>query len=359
MATVYSSGKIFHFPGKLESMSRGEWSAPIHVRLKPTNRCNHNCSYCCFRNSNLLLSEKMDVRDEIPPEKMREVTRDLVEMNVRAVTLSGGGEPLCYPHVVETVRALLDGGVKVAALTNGGLLRGEIAGVLARRATWVRVSMDAADAELYAATRDCPPSEFDRVCDNIRDFAKTPGRTCTLGLNFIVTRENSRRVPAFLRMAKELGVDHVKVSAVVVSTQPDENAAYVAPFFDAVKKQLAECVAELAGGAFSVVDKFHMPEASPESFRREYTECPMSQWLTVIAADQNVYTCQDKAYTSGGLLGSIRDRTFRDLWFSDELRGRLRELNPALECRHHCVAHGKNLMLHDYFEADQEHLDFV
>jgi hypothetical protein len=85
----------------------------------------------------------------------------------------------------------------------------------------------------------------------------------------------------------------------------------------------------------------------------------MTHCLTVIGADLNVYTCQDKAYTTGGLLGSIKGRSFRDLWLGDELRQRLRALDPAKDCRHHCVAHGKNLMLLDYLSADEEHLDFV
>jgi len=359
MRNVYTNAKIFHFHRKLADMRAGKWSAPIHVRLKPTNRCNHRCSYCCYRSENLLLSERMDERDEIPREKMREIVSDLVEMGVRAVTFSGGGEPLCYPHIVEAVEGLAAGGVKVAMLTNGALLAGGAAQTIGRLATWVRISMDAADAAGYSKIRGVSDKEFDKVCRNIRDFARTKSDSCVLGVNFIVTRENHADTFAFLELMKRLGADHVKVSCAVVSTAPSENAAYAAPFFDAVKKQIARGAKELADESFAVIDKFHSPEADQESFERHYTRCPFAECLTVIAADQNVYTCQDKAYTTSGLLGSIRDRSFKDLWFSDELRERLAALDPSAQCRHHCVANAKNLAILDFLEADEEHLDFV
>jgi len=359
VANVYSSGKIFHFPDRLQKIAAGEIPPPIHVRLKPTNRCNHRCSYCCFRNPELYLGQGMDERDEIPQAKMREIVADMVNMGVRAVTFSGGGEPLCYPHIVETANSLADGGIKVAMLSNGALLKGEAAELLARRATWVRVSIDAADPETYARVRSVGRGEFDRVCNNMRAFASMPGRKCVLGVNLIVTQENSAQVLRFLEMAKELGVDHVKLSAVVTSTEPEENRRYVAVFHDEVKAQIREAQQRLADDSFAVIDKVHFPEAMRESYVRDYTWCPMARCLTVIAADQNVYTCQDKAYTPDGLLGSIREQSFAELWSGPELRERLQNLDPSRHCRHHCVSHAKNLSLIDFFEADQEHMDFV
>ncbi len=386
MNPLYSSAKIFHFHEKLDDILAGRITPPVHVRLKPTNRCQHRCDYCCYRNPDLLLGERMNEADEIPPAKMREVVADMGRMGVRAVTFSGGGEPLCYAHIAESIRGLADAGIKVAMLTNGGLLKDDVAELLARSATWVRISMDAANRDTYARIRRVAPDEFDRVCDNIRSFTSIEDRRCVLGVNLIVTRENCDDVLRFLRMARELGADHVKVSNAIVSTRPEENAEYMSAFYDSVKRQVAEAVAELSapssapatqgrggrmspdtamqgrGGrqhGFAIIDKVHLPDSGAESMERNYTWCPMAQCLTVIAADQNVYTCQDKAYTTGGWLGSIRDTSFAELWAGPDLRERLRALNPSTDCRHHCVAHGKNLSLLDYFEADQEHLDFV
>ena len=359
MGNVYSNSKMFHYHDKLDDIQAGRLSAPIHVRLKPTNSCTHRCYYCCYRNDELYLSERMNERDKIGREKMQEIISDLGQMGVKAVTLTGGGEPLCYRYIVETIQGLLDAGIKVAMLTHGGLLKGEVAELLARRAVWVRISMDAADRETYAKNRGVALEEFDRVCENIRNFADVEGRKCVLGLNLIVTKDNSADVLDFFRMAKELGADHVKASGAVVSTKRRENAEYIKPFYQSVKDQIAEGIRTFGDDSFAIIDKFHLPDSTEEGFERQYKWCPFAQYLTVIAADENVYTCQDKAYTSSGLLGSIKNKSFAKLWFSDELKQKLLTLNPGKECRHHCVAHGKNVMLLDYFEADQEHLDFV
>ena len=81
--------------------------------------------------------------------------------------------------------------------------------------------------------------------------------------------------------------------------------------------------------------------------------------LTIIGADCTVYTCQDKAYTASGVLGSIAERRFSDFWFSDENWTRLRTINPARDCHHHCVAEAKNQVLRELAEVDAAHAAFV
>ena len=38
----------------------------------------------------------MDQKDQIPEDKMTEIVEDLVNMGVKVVTFSGGGEPFIY-----------------------------------------------------------------------------------------------------------------------------------------------------------------------------------------------------------------------------------------------------------------------
>jgi radical SAM protein with 4Fe4S-binding SPASM domain len=81
--------------------------------------------------------------------------------------------------------------------------------------------------------------------------------------------------------------------------------------------------------------------------------------MTVVGADQNVYNCQDKAYTEFGRMGSIAETTFGEFWFSDKYQKFLKSFNPSESCAHHYLSHAKNLALHDYLSLDQNHLNFV
>ncbi|MBM4388870.1 MAG: radical SAM protein, partial [Deltaproteobacteria bacterium] len=182
MGDIYSFAKIFHFTAKLESIANEMLTPPIHIRLKPTNRCNHGCSYCCYRNPDLHLSELMRHDDHIPAGKMEEIISDIAGMGVRAVTFSGGGEPLIYPYFSDAAEGLMTRGVKVSVLTNGSLLNGDIAGLLGGGAAWVRVSMDGASPEDYSKARGVSVREFGKVCSNIGNFARIKRKECQLGV---------------------------------------------------------------------------------------------------------------------------------------------------------------------------------
>ncbi len=178
MGAYYSSMKFFHYPEKLEDLAHGRQTAPIHIRIKPTNTCNHRCWYCGYQNDAAIsLGEGLDTRDYIPRPKMLEIARDLTEMKVKAVTFSGGGEPLTYKYFEEFFDLLDQGGVKTALLTNGALLRGRKAEILANRASWVRVSMDGWDDESYAYYRGVKGREFSKISENLAAFAKIKGST--------------------------------------------------------------------------------------------------------------------------------------------------------------------------------------
>ena len=88
---IYSSLKAMHYHGSLDAMQAGDLPPPVHVRIKPTNVCNHACYFCAYRTDDVSLGEDMVVRDRIPKAKMAEIVDDLLAMGVKAVTFSGGG----------------------------------------------------------------------------------------------------------------------------------------------------------------------------------------------------------------------------------------------------------------------------
>lgn len=353
---LYTSLKIFHYQEKLDSLplGSGEVRAPVHIRIKPTNICNHGCSYCAYRDKDLQLGQDMVIKDKIPADKMAEIVEDCIEMGVKAVTFSGGGEPFCYPHLAETAKALADGGISIASLTNGALLKGEAAEIFARQGTWIRVSMDGWDGPSYARFRNVGEDEFGKVMKNIADFQNLDGQ-CFMGVSYIINRDNAEHVFEMGRRLKDIGVNSVKFSACVVSNEGRENNAYHAPVFEKIKEQTQRAVEELAGDSFEVFDSYHH---LAEKFEKTYDWCPYQQILPIIGADQRVYSCQDKAYNLDcGVLGSIKEQRFRDFWFDGQEK--FFTIKPSRDCNHHCVSNTKNMMIHEYMGADPDHLPFV
>lgn len=356
MPLLYTPFKIFHYKDKIDSLPSGSGSIlpPVHIRIKPTNRCNHNCRYCAYRAQDLQLGQDMRTSDMIPREKMAEILEDIVSMDVQAVTFSGGGEPLCYPHIVESVQTLAQSPVRFATLTNGSLLAGEVAELFAARGTWIRVSMDGWNDDSYTRYRGVRSGEYTRIMANLETFKRLGGK-CLLGVSLIVDQDNHGHILTQVQRLKDIGVDSVKISPCIVSNDGKANQAYHKPFFDKAKEQARQAKEQLTDDTFEVFDSYHELEGK---FQKDYTWCPFLQMLCVIGADSNVYSCQDKAYNlETGLLGSLRDTRFKTFWFSD--KETFFKINPQRDCNHHCVANTKNRILHDYMDVSPEHIAFV
>ena len=354
MSTVYSNLKFLNYPGHIEALRNERVVAPVHIRIKPINRCNHDCWYCAYRVSNLNLGEDIDYDDKIPEAKMFEIVDDIIAMGVKAVTFSGGGEPLLYKPLPEVVKRLAQGGVRVATLTNGSNLKGRVADAFAEYGTWVRVSTDAWDDASFIKSRGVRAGAFSELLKNIRNFTAR-GSQCVLGISFIVGKDNCEHLYEACTLLKDAGVNHVKISGVVVSNSGAENNAYHADIRNTVTAQI-ERARTLADDRFAIVNHYHDLD---DRFQKNYNLCPYLMFLTVIGADCVVYTCQDKAFTQSGTLGSIRETSFRDFWFSKDNRKHLFGINPSKDCTHHCVTHGKNLALLDMLSVDPDHAMFV
>ncbi|OGV83456.1 MAG: radical SAM protein [Lentisphaerae bacterium RIFOXYB12_FULL_65_16] len=355
MGNVYTKMKIFHFPAKLDSLPADQpLTAPLHIRIKPTNRCSHNCWYCAYRRENIQLGKDMVSKDQIPPDKMAEIVEDCAEMGVLAVTFSGGGEPLCYPHLLGTLRRLHACGVRYGSLTNGARLHGEIAEEFAAHGTWVRVSLDGWDGPSYARYRGVSEREFDKVMTNIADF-KRLGGACYLGVVIIVDKDNASHVYELIRRMHDLGVRSVKAAPCFISDDAVENNTYHRPLMSMVRTQIEQAKSEMAGVNFEIFDSY---QEQLTTFDKGYDWCPYIQINPVIGADLNVYSCHDKAYNlDSGFLFSIKDRRFKDAWLAD--KAQFFTINPGRDCRHHCVVHEKNKLIWEYLHADRTHIVFV
>lgn len=354
-ATPYSNLKIFAHADKIKEIQEGKRTAPIYIRIKPTNYCNHRCYYCSYADSELGLRDSVKKQDQIPWEKMKEIISDMNEIGVKAVTFSGGGEPLVYPYIVETMKEILDAGIDLSIITNGQLLNGERAKVLAN-AKWVRISFDSANAETYSRVRKLDSKAFNIVCDNIRNFAKIKNEKCELGVNFVINHENYNQIYEAAKLVKELGGNHIKFSARITKDLYE----YHEDFKQEAISQLHKAKKELeTDSKFRIINKYEDDFEFAMVFHRGYKKCYIKDIFTVIAADSKVYFCHDKAYVSKVVVGDLSDRSFKELWFSKEVEERYRKFDASCECDHHCVYDDRNQLLNTFFDLDQNHINFI
>jgi MoaA/NifB/PqqE/SkfB family radical SAM enzyme len=348
----YGSLKLLSHPEKIKSFLEDKVTPPIYIRIKPTNRCNHRCEFCSYDpvTGDLSVRNELNRTDEIPIEKMREILENLKEMKVKAVTYSGGGEPLVYPNIEETMQRTLDYGIDLSIITNGQSLSRKKAEILSK-ANWVRISSDASDAKSFSKIRRVPEDDFYKLTSNIENFAKIKDALCELGINFVVHKNNSDQVYRSVGHFKNLGANHIKITPRWISNFEE----YHKPIIESVLEQIAKARQDFQDKTFNVHDTYEGDFSGASVSERSYNRCYVMQTIPVIAANCKVYFCHDKAYASDGILGSIKDKSFKELWFSKEATEIFKKFNPKEKCNHHCANDSKNKLSNGLVGRESEY----
>jgi organic radical activating enzyme len=114
---------------------------PVHIQFLPTNRCNMNCNFCSCseRDQNL----------EIDFNLASSIISECRKAGTKAVTITGGGEPLLYPYFSELVDCFIENKIKIGLVTNGLLLH-KVPKKTLDKITWCRISND--DNRLFEGT---------------------------------------------------------------------------------------------------------------------------------------------------------------------------------------------------------------
>lgn len=167
---------------------------PITAEVFLSDRCNLRCNYCRYGHES---GKTMDYRDFVVYAKR------LVEMGVRGIILTGGGEPTTCPDFGRICQWLERNGVPYGINTNGIL-------PVMSDAKFIKVSMDTGDRERYQRIRG--RDRLEQVLNNIgdmihwRDSKKNGTR---IGVQCVAT--NKEDVVSFYDKVKSLDVDYIYV----------------------------------------------------------------------------------------------------------------------------------------------------
>ncbi len=360
--TPFTADKLFAHADRVATWQRGELPAPVTVELDLTNLCNHACPGCTF--SYLVNVSK----DSIPLDVAERIIDQLAAIGVKAVTFSGGGEPLVYGQ--EKVVALMErcraGGMQAALITNGSLLTDERFLDLCE---WVRVSLDGYDAASFARFHGRNDREFAKVLERVRAFCAAKARRgsgATIGAGFL-TDAGSLARGDFWRMAQLCasidGLDYVQFRPLVVNMVADPTLAGGGAAIE--QSDLAEMVA-----AYRVATKvFARPEfkvllstgkyealAQP-GFGRTYDRCLAHFLEATISADCRVYLCCHTQGQDRFCLGDLRESSFAEIWHSERAREVYASFDPRNTCPPACRLHLQNVALQSV--ATSVHPNFI
>lgn len=353
-SAAYSNAKIFHHPEKLKALIDGERTAPIYIRIKPTNVCNMKCFYCSYSDIDVATNKEANFNDFIEWDVMERFLNDISDLGVKAVTYSGGGDPLCYKYIKEALSLTLEKSIDLSMITNGLTMNEGVRQYL-KDAKWVRISLDAANGESYSKIRNTPLDSFDKIFNNIAELRKLTADT-EIGINYVIHHMNYDQIYDIAKKSSEAGCNHIKFAARILTHGLEE---YHKDYYDIAVEQLKRATTDFADNSFQIVNKYEADFEFDKHNRRLYNNCPMKEITCIIGADSNVYYCHDKAYKLDSVIGSIKDVSFKELWFSKKVTEMFKNFDAAKKCNGHCVYDERNILLNSIIDMDKKHINFI
>jgi MoaA/NifB/PqqE/SkfB family radical SAM enzyme len=313
--------KVLKHMDRLVGWDRGEKPYPVTVEWDLSNRCTLGCQDCHFAHTHVkgpwatklrVLPMAFESTGDLADRDL--VFRTLDDMahadGVKAIVWSGGGEPTTHPDWLSIVEYAATLGYEQGMYTLGGLLTDASAMRLAKVASWVVVSLDAPDAETYAAEKGVPASRFAAACHGITALI---GHKATVGVSFLLHAGNVHRCDDMLALARSLGASYTTFRP-AVQTSP---AAPGVPLGDRKWALRATDAAYL-----SVLQRMAAQpdvEVDLDRFREYatwqghgYTSCQGIQVNTTITPDGRVWICPQRRGVTA--LGDLRRESFAAIW---------------------------------------------
>ena len=272
------------------------WGLPTILQVEPTSRCNLECRICPVGMGLERPAGDMELA-------MFQRIVDELHDSLVAIMFWDWGEPFLNTHACQMIRYAHRAGVKVVSSTNGHVFAAaDRAREVVESGLDVLVfSVDGISQETYQHFRT--KGRLESVLDGIRKVVaekrRSGSRTPVVNLRFIVMKHNEHEVPRLREFASRLGADVLTLRKFHFVPGTTEG-----------------------GGLVPSDSRFHLPRLQQGSKTpvplsrnpcRNLWNCPTVHW------DGTVCSCF-MDYNERRPLGSLRQNSFREIWYGESYR---------------------------------------
>ncbi len=187
--------KFVYHKNSLDAFRNKTGKTIISTHISPEGTCNLRCPYCsvAYRNS---------FGNRIKLSVIKKYVNTLKKYGLKAVILTGGGEPTLYPQINELIEFIHDkAGLELALITNGTALT-RIAPKNRTKFKWLRVSVNLFDG-------------WEKKINIPKEFINTK---TTIGFSHIYTLEHNYG---------DKKIDYKEVLAKIIKLMDKFNAQYL------------------------------------------------------------------------------------------------------------------------------------
>ncbi|MCJ7631471.1 radical SAM protein [Candidatus Bathyarchaeota archaeon] len=338
MIDPFNSLKVLCWRDKIEEILDGKIPSPVAVEIDPSNTCTQSCEWCMFKEF------RATHNISLPKNIMFSLIEDLVGMGTKAITFTGGGEPLTNPITPEAMRLAHSSGIQVGLVTNGDLLeKRDIRDAVVETCRYVRLSLDAGrDETHYKLKRPKYADQLTRNLTSIRLIADS-GFKGDIGTGFLIHPKNYSELPIIIERLEDMGVSYLQVRPCLGVKLTYEMGNY------------CRDVVEGYRGKLNIYANFK--RFDEVRFGMMFEKCRATPLLGIVGADAKMYLCCQFRGNRKYAVGDLTKASFKQQWGAKRHLRLLARINLAKcpPCRYSMF----NQLIEKVFLKDKMHRNFL
>ena len=340
--------------------NEGVVSPPIHVRMEPTESCNFRCRFCIWhdkeRHKSIESQVDMTGKRQLDKQRMIDLIDELADMGTLAISFTGTGDPLVYPHMAEILKKIHDRGLQSGVTSNMAMkLKDETIEQLAK-CQWVRWSMNSGSQSVFEQIHQPRGSKqtdiYQRCLNNINRLLDVLVDRSKLNASYVVHESNQDGTYDAIKLASKLGVSSIAFRPDTPFDRVDESLSYSTEVYNSILKgkdmfESSEFKVFVNEDRLEDVSKYGDPELV----------CYYANHSTYIAANGDVYPCCYTRYDKKYSMGNILDKSFSEFWHSEHRKEFYKQLHYD-KCP--SCPHGKtNKALQLLYKGEKQHISTI
>tara|TARA_Y100001937_G_scaffold27664_1_gene39875 strand:+ start:4227 stop:5408 length:1182 start_codon:yes stop_codon:yes gene_type:complete len=320
------------------------YTSPVLVEVDPSNACNHACSFCL---SSYIHFEKYKgtetfSRALMSREVLMSLCEDFVDMGVKAINWTGGGEPTLNRHLKEAIEYCGKNNIKMGMFTNGTLFdKWDMFEALVENMTWVRISVDAGTRETYNGVRRARGrQDWDKMVSNLQkliEVNKTYNNKIDIGVGYVISPDTYSEIVDFAEFFSDYDLSYCQYKPEIIIREKGGEQRELEFWTEKVNPLLTQAE-KILGDKFQVNGyKFEDLAMDREKFGRDYKQCLGSQLSPCIGADGHVYVCTNHRGWKQYSYGNLYEDSFKSIWNNLQKRREVMNLIENVECFKNCT----------------------
>ena len=365
MSLIFNpQNKIMCHLDKVEKLLNNENPSPILIEIDPSNACNHSCPFCISGHLHLNKYKGTELfnRTMLKKDVFKDLLDDLISLKIDAINWTGGGEPTMNPALGEMIKYInKNSDIKMGMFSNGTMFkRFDLFETIVNSCSWVRVSIDAGREDTYDNLRITNnKTNFKTVIENIITLIETKKRLksdITIGVGFVVTKDNYNEILDFSTLFKDIDVDYCQFKPEIIQVERDQT-------LNKSKEQISsdfwlkDILVLLEGAKKILGDKYECNTykiddliVDVKNYGRDYKQCLGSQLQPCVGADGNVYVCTNHRGHKKYSYGSLYEKSFKEIWSDiktkSNIMNKIENEEKFINCTHLCKPHESNKLLY-------------